>query len=283
MVYAEQDPKWTLFGISRHLYDSSMEGISDKGLMSQRVFPSTPAAGRGKSGIVYSLNTYRDQILRINPHTLTRIGVFAEDVSIASPGGMGVGDDGSVFLWDNESKSMFHFAPDGSLEQVANEDISDSRGMTVGSDGLVYMSDHSGDGILRYDPVQRWFMGIFADGGGLDAPGELEFGPDGNLYVTSTGTNEVLHYDGETGEFADVFISADPEQVFEGPLAFGPEGDIYLAWSDEYVHRYDGQTGNYIGEFAHIGNCTGLFMVPEPATAAMLAFGGLLMMRRRRR
>jgi DNA-binding beta-propeller fold protein YncE len=32
-------------------------------------------------------------------------------------------------------------------------------------------------------------------------PTGLAFGPDGNLYVASTGTNGVLRYDGTTGEF----------------------------------------------------------------------------------
>jgi hypothetical protein len=35
----------------------------------------------------------------------------------------------------------------------------------------------------------------------------LAFGPDGNLYVASTGNNQVLKYNGTTGAFISVFTS----------------------------------------------------------------------------
>ncbi len=39
------------------------------------------------------------------------------------------------------------------------------------------------------------FIDSFASGGGLDAPLGLIFGPDGNLYVNSSFTDEVLRYE----------------------------------------------------------------------------------------
>ena len=48
--------------------------------------------------------------------------------------------------------------------------------------------------------------------GGLINPTAAIFGPDGNLYVASFGTDEVLRYDGETGAFLDVFVSRVAQQ-----------------------------------------------------------------------
>jgi hypothetical protein len=49
---------------------------------------------------------------------------------------------------------------------------------------------------------------FFASGGGLDQPEGLVFGPSGNLFVSSGGTDNVLRYNGTTGAFIDVFASA---------------------------------------------------------------------------
>src|SRR5262245_13701125 len=47
--------------------------------------------------------------------------------------------------------------------------------------------------------------GVFASGGGLVNPVGLTFGPDGNLYVASGNTNQVLRFDGRSGAPLGVF------------------------------------------------------------------------------
>jgi secreted PhoX family phosphatase len=53
------------------------------------------------------------------------------------------------------------------------------------------------------------FIDVFvsSESGGLGSPDGMLFGPDGNLYVASDSTDEVLRYDGVTGAFIDVFVS----------------------------------------------------------------------------
>src|SRR5262249_37645274 len=51
--------------------------------------------------------------------------------------------------------------------------------------------------------------------GGLNQPIGEAFGPDGNFYVCSYGTNQILRYDGTTGAFIDVFASGG---VLNGPI-----------------------------------------------------------------
>ncbi|MFQ3190991.1 MAG: hypothetical protein ACI936_002127, partial [Paraglaciecola sp.] len=52
------------------------------------------------------------------------------------------------------------------------------------------------------------FLGVFitAGRGGLSQPGCLTIGPEGNIYICSTDTDQVLKYDGVSGAFLNVFI-----------------------------------------------------------------------------
>ncbi len=103
--------------------------------------------------------------------------------------------------------------------------------------------------------------------GGILRPRLSTFGPDGNgdgaqdLYVASK-TNEILRYDGLTGAFLGVFVSAGSGGL-KGPmdLAFGPDdGMLYVSSLGELgssappgageVFRYDGATGAFADRIA---------------------------------
>ncbi len=60
---------------------------------------------------------------------------------------------------------------------------------------------------LRYDGQTGAFLDVFASGGGLSRPLDVDFGPDGNLYVTSFFTNSILKFDGRTGDFLGTFAA----------------------------------------------------------------------------
>src|SRR5262249_704904 len=80
--------------------------------------------------------------------------------------------------------------------------------------------------ILRYDPSGEFINAFVPSGsGGLSSPVDLAFGPDGNLYVSSYGNNEVLSYNGSTGAFLGE-VGSD----FSSPegLTFGPDGSLYI-------------------------------------------------------
>ena len=83
--------------------------------------------------------------------------------------------------------------------------------------------------------------------GGLSTPDGLAFGPDGNLYVASADTSEVLRYDGRTGEFIDVFASQNINRA--GFLSFGPDNYLYVSNGDGRVTRHDSNSGAFVDVF----------------------------------
>jgi hypothetical protein len=181
------------------------------------------------------------------------------------------------FDWASQTYQPFVAPNSGGLGQA--------RGIAVGPDGNVYVTDLTQNIVFRYDgatgaplpaPGQSGAVFIPAGSGGLSQAGDVAFGPDGNVYVTSSNTTQILEYQGPAGAspgaFLKFFVSITNGS---GPnnLLFGPDGDLYVSLADGTIpgysnpfggaygsiNRYDGTTGAPIG--------TGVF-VP-------LASGGL--------
>ena len=131
--------------------------------------------------------------------------------------------------------------------------------------------------------------------GGIIQPNISLFGPDVNgdgvqdLYVASVDTDEILRYDGSTGDFLDAFVTGEPQ--LDNPslgLAISPlNGDLYVVNGNATnVLRFDGETGELI-EVAVSGldGATGLtffesgvhfgdLLITERSTDRVLRFDG---------
>ncbi len=114
--------------------------------------------------------------------------------------------------------------------------------------------------VFRYDddgaPIAN---GVDPGAAGLNFAAGMTIGPEGNIYVSSLGTGEILYYDGATGDplpsphaggrdglFATLANEGNEEQPVggPGPLRFGPDGDLYVAdFSGDSIRVFDGSTG----------------------------------------
>ncbi|HEY9598758.1 MAG TPA: PEP-CTERM sorting domain-containing protein [Cyanophyceae cyanobacterium] len=112
-----------------------------------------------------------------------------------------------------------------------------------------------GNNVLLFDEQNGKLLGNFISPGkgGLIAPDDLNFGPDGNFYVSSGNTPEtsaILRYDGKTGKFLDVFAAGGGLFRPYG-TAFGPDGNLYVSsFLTDQILRYNGTTGAFIDVFA---------------------------------
>lgn len=123
------------------------------------------------------------------------------------------------------------------------------KGNVARADLLV--SSRDGNSILRFNQTSGAFLSTFvtAGSGGLSQPVGMRLGPDGSLYVSSFGTNQILKYDGKTGAYQGVFASG-PSLSMPADLRFGPDGSLYVAnFGDTTVTRYDGTTGVLIDTY----------------------------------
>jgi streptogramin lyase len=112
--------------------------------------------------------------------------------------------------------------------------------------------------VRRYDGQTGGFIDVFvaSGSGGLSYPTELTFGADGNLYVSSSATDQVLRYDGTTGAFVDAFVTAGSGGLNTPTgLIFGPDGNLYVSSNaGDAVLRYAGASGAFIDAFVTAGS-----------------------------
>lgn len=66
-----------------------------------------------------------------------------------------------------------------------------THALTFDPDGNPYVVSDGSNEVKRYNGVTRAFIDTFASGAGMFDPKEAQFGPDGNLYV-STREGEVV-------------------------------------------------------------------------------------------
>src|SRR5215831_12762337 len=122
--------------------------------------------------------------------------------------------------------------------------------------------------ILEFTDKGQFVRDFVAPGsGGLSRPGGVAFGPDGNLYVSSNATNQILRYNGTTGAFMDVFGSGGG-LTKPSELVFGPDGNLYVnSQGTNSVLRFNEATGAFMGVFATDSginqNSTGLTFGPD--------------------
>jgi sugar lactone lactonase YvrE len=166
------------------------------------------------------------------------------------------------------------FGPDGNGDDKS--DIYVSSGDKPGNS-----AEPTASAVLRYDGITGAFIDKFVgdnpntaadETGGLSRPYGLAFGPDGNFYVSSFLSDQILRYNGKTGQFIDVFASGNQQAGgLNGPngLLFAPDGNLYVttqgsvardgkadysASFPSQVLRYNPQTGQ-----------SSIFASPDPS------------------
>jgi hypothetical protein len=192
----------------------------------------------------------RDTVVRIDQATKT-VNTF---ISPNSPGGnggllgakgMAFGPDGNFYVASYDTNQVLRY--DGTTGAFLSAFVAAGSGGLSGPSGIRFGLDRNGDAvpdlyvasnltnqILVYSGTDGSFVGVFvaAGSGGLAGPHDMQFGPDGNLYVVSSATSyeQVFRFDGASGAFLDIPIATGsgigPETTF---IAFDPQGNLYAS------------------------------------------------------
>lgn len=121
----------------------------------------------------------------------------------------------------------------------------------------MYVGSEYTDEVLRFDWTTGTFVDVFvsAGSGGIGGPHGLIFGPDANgdnvpeLYVTGRDTQNLVRYDGATGQPLGTMNTAGSGALsLPESLTSDANGVLYVASTgNSRVQKYDAVTGAYLG------------------------------------
>ena len=268
---------------------------------------SVPSGG---SLVVGSFNN--NGILRYDESTGAFVNQFDphERANLKSPTGGVFGPDGNlyvtsgIFLNNNHKVLQYDGTTGAFLRVFASQNLTSPRGVLFGPDGNLYVAngnseaDNDPASVERFDGRTGAFLDYFVapNSGGIEHPSYMVFGPDGlndgklDLYVANAHEGSILRYDGTTGAFMGVFVTAASGGL-DSPqgMVFGSDGNLYVAsgnwfdgsngpfYSGEFppgaVLRYEGPSGANPGAFlgtfiaggsGGLANPAGMVFGPDP-------------------
>ena len=218
-------------------------------------------------GNIYVASGNTNEILRYDENTGDYLGVFvSEDIGgMDFPMGLAIGPDSNLYVVSNENDKVLRYSLDGKFQNVfvSGPELYSPTDLAF-DENFLYVSSDKTDEILKYDAITGDFINSFitkttdhlkysmSDIDHLKSPTGILVGPNGNIYVASDGTNEILKYDPVRGKLFD-------DEKFIGDKSNGLSRPGHLEIKDgkicvsnnfnNSINCYDEQTGKNLDKY----------------------------------
>ncbi len=223
-------------------------------------------------------------VMVLSPEDGQVLDVIGGDI-LWSAGDVDVAADGTIYVTDWGNNAVYAFAPDGTLlTQWGEEGTGDGQFGSVSPDyvaacpdGRIYVADSNVDENEEgYDRIQVFDTdGNYLDQWNIDVIDEyfsvagMECGTDGYIYLSGFLGGYILVLDTDGTVVAE--LGEDSlDNASLGPLALGPDGNIYVGTWDGWIGVLDPE-GNLLGQWGSEGTGKGVmppgqFYIPDGIT-----------------
>ncbi|MBX9791084.1 MAG: hypothetical protein K2Y37_19365 [Pirellulales bacterium] len=197
-------------------------------------------AGASARGDILVSDKLTNDVLRYSD-TGTPLGSFIAVGNTKPDGPIGVkfGPDGYLYVASSNDNELLRYDRDGKFVDVfaTGGALHGPADIEVGPDGNLYVANFdnfSGTSIEVFDPWAKTpaarYVGTFASASAsvpLNGPTFLEFGRNGNLYVSATSVDQVLEFTA-AGGFVGTY-AAGAALGYPAGLAFDSANRLYVA------------------------------------------------------
>jgi streptogramin lyase len=232
-----------------HVYDACT-GAYLRNLDPSNRIHGAQAVVLGGDGLLYVVSESTSQILRYRNDTLDFVDVFAT-LPGASPTGVAIAPDGSVYVGGFATNDVRRFNADGSAAGRHRSArgaglVGPDNGMLFAPDGNLYVPGYNSNSVVRYDPRSgAASVAVASQTAGLFRTRGLRPIKDGSgLFITGEQSGQVLRFD-----FASGAVTAIARMNTPTGIDYAPDGDLLVASLDTSVTRLDPATGAQKGLF----------------------------------
>ena len=210
---------------------------------------------------LYVADNGNHRIAVLDSDTLEEVGSFGKG-DVREPHDVVFDREGRLLVADTGNSRIAIFEISGTGGKLAGElrgGIRRPEGVAVHGDGRVYATGAASNNLIVYRDGE-----VVGEAEGFSAPHDVEFAPDGSVWVADAGNDRMVHMD-DTLKVVEILTGAEYE--FDGPryMDFDLEGHMYVADKNSNqikVITPDGRMLHVLGEKRQ-GKGEGLFNRPE--------------------
>jgi streptogramin lyase len=159
------------------------------------------------------------------------------------------GSDGNIWFTAGVEIGMLN-PKTGVVSQFTLPDGAYAQGITTGPDGNIWFagftgsgalpepgstntSDDTSSGLIGMINVKTYAITEFPDLMPNTLANQITTGPEGNLWFTNDGSNDIGSFDPTTGSFTEVLVPGPGPAYSAGAITTGPDGNIWVVMGQD--------------------------------------------------